>query len=372
MPDNRARGLDVSSWQDPAKMRYGDWRGVPGLSFAFYRAGIGTLPDTQATAHGDALRAADYLTGAYWALHEAVSLKEQAARFLAALHPDDCLPPALDVERAALTRAMVLAYLDEWKRLAGPPLTLYTSKQSWEGIMGTAPLPADLRGMFTLGWFAAYPFDVGAGVPVPMDAASVARRSTPPVDRTPPVPAGWAWDIYQHSGQGSLPGYDRLIDLNVYNGTQAQLRARFDAPREKVKVQYTFVLPDSVNTGVVLGKLRAAFGGDLMVASVVVPFDLSTGSPSPVFPPVPPLHLDPPLPVLPAIPSGVNHQWLVNLFHRAFGPNEYIAKLTLATDEAKVFANRAAIYAGPFVVAALPGLTAADKDKLYVELAKLG
>jgi lysozyme len=69
-------------------------------------------------------------------------------------------------------------------------------------------------------------------------------------------------------------------------------------------------------------------------------------------------------------PHTLNHltnQAVINLFSRAFGAATYIAKLTAATDEAVVFANRTALFVGPSIEA-MPGLTAAEKAALIAAL----
>jgi hypothetical protein len=86
----------------------------------------------------------------------------------------------------------------------------------------------------------------------------------------------------------------------------------------------------------------------------------------------------PPPPLPQPFPTQVSNQWVINLFDRAFGrlpvpPSTaplYIEKLTAATDEARVFGNRLAIYDGPSIPD-MPGLSANDKTKLFDALALL-
>lgn len=230
-----ARGLDVSSIQDPAQMRYGDWRAAPGLCFGWRRVSIGAYDDPAAAAHRAGMAAAGYLTGPYHALRGDVPIADQARRFYGHLRADDALPPALDVERAELARADVLAFLEAWGALGGPPLAAYSNRSSWLRIVGAAPLPADLAALLPVAWVAGYPYDTPAGQPVPMDAASVARRSTPPLDKPPAQLPGYAgYDFWQHTGKGALPGYGKFLDLDVYSGTEAELRARFGRPAQPV------------------------------------------------------------------------------------------------------------------------------------------
>lgn len=208
-------------------MRYAEWRNV--LCFGWYRACIGLFKDTARVGHGNGLRGAGYLTGMYGVIHEAVPAVEQARLFYSLIHEGDELPPALDVERPKVTRSMVETFVDEWERLGGPQLAMYTSGQSWNKIVGGGE-----RWSKYFLWCAAYPFDTppqpdGSDVQ-PMDANSVRLRSTPPIDRNPPLPLPWKkWDVHQHSGHGSLSGYGGFLDLNVYNGTEVELRNRFSA-----------------------------------------------------------------------------------------------------------------------------------------------
>ncbi len=223
-PTPRARVQDVSGlYQDPAQMRYAEWR-QQGFTLGFYEVAIGLRLIRWAQEHHDAMRAAGYITGPYLALHEADDPRAQAAVLVLQRRADDDGPSLLDFERDSLTEPMLAQFCDQYDTSSRWPLWIYTRKGFWE-----SKVPEARRARYAKYglYLAAWPHDTPTGQPVPMDPVSVALRSTPP-DAQPFVPAPWlACDAQQHTGQGSLPGYESFLDLGVYNGTEAQLRARF-------------------------------------------------------------------------------------------------------------------------------------------------
>lgn len=224
-----ARGLDVSGlYQDPAKMRYGEWRAL-GFSYGWYSVAIGLTPMVWATKHQAGMRAAGYLTGAYGVLSERGDPRDQCALQLALRGPGDELPQLLDAERTAVTESMLRAYCDEYDEIDPPwPLWIYTGYPWW-----TSHVPAHARPRYAKYGLviAAYPFDSSG--PQPMDPISIARRSIPPATRRPTIPPPWSREeSWQHTGHGSMPGYDRFLDLQVGQWTEAELRARFGGATE--------------------------------------------------------------------------------------------------------------------------------------------
>lgn len=221
----RARGLDVSAYQPPAKMQYAAWRLHPGLCFGYARLTIGVRLDVAHAAHHAAMRAAGYLCGSYAVITEHADPARQARFFVDHLPPGDTLPPWLDFERAALTEAMLRAWCDEYDRISPRGLVMYTGKPIWQQIV--APTKRARYAGYGLA-IAAYPFDGPSTIPQPMDPVSIARRSTPPAMVRPGLPDPWeAYAWWQHTGAGRLPGYDDAIDLDVYHGTEAELRAKY-------------------------------------------------------------------------------------------------------------------------------------------------
>ncbi len=223
-PAPRARVQDVSGlYQDPAQMHYAEWRAL-GFALGFYEVAIGTRLIRWAQEHHDAMRAAGYITGPYLALHESDDPVTQADLLIGQRRVDDDGPDMLDFERDGLTEAMLAAFCDRHDARSRWPLWIYTRFGFW-----LAHVPSARRARYARYglYLAAWPYDTPAGQPVPMDPVSVALRSNPP-SLQPLVPAPWLLaDAQQHTGQGSLPGYPRFLDLGVYGGTEAQLRARF-------------------------------------------------------------------------------------------------------------------------------------------------
>lgn len=248
----RARGSDVSFYQLAHLMRWLAWRGL-GLCFAWARLSIGISRDTQGHLHVALLRAAGWLFGGYHVLHEGSSPRAQARFFLQVLEElmppwtpagspgqaDGHLPAMLDVERPKLAEWHVVEFLDEWARITTREIAIYTSAKSWHEIVGRG-LKLWARRLKL--WVAHYPYDRsdydadGNWQGQLMDPASVARRSNPPpVDWQAWVPDPWAiatssspapgWDWLQHTGHGRLDGYSKDLDLNVFKGTEAELRA---------------------------------------------------------------------------------------------------------------------------------------------------
>lgn len=230
MPVN-ARGIDVTGlYQDPARMRYGAWREL-GFAYGFYEVAIGLRVMPHIDAHRNGMRGAGLLTGPYQALHEAVPAAAQCRLLLDLAEPNDPMPDMLDFEREGLTERMLREWCDEHDARTERELWIYTGKGVWERKVPPAARPRYARYGLLI---AAYPFDRpdykpdGTWQGQLMDPASVARRSTPPAGVLPNLPAPWtAYDAWQHSGHGRLPGYAKDLDLQVYAGTEAELRARY-------------------------------------------------------------------------------------------------------------------------------------------------
>lgn len=258
------RWLDLSSWNTPTAANLAAWRSL-GFSAAVARLSIGGLLDTRYLAHRSNLRAAGYLTGAYAALHESADMAAQCRLFIRHLPADDDLPAWADVERDGLTAAMVAEWFDTWEAEAdGRELWVYTGKPTWERIV-----PASQRARYA-GYklvIAAYPFD-SLGMQ-PLDPMSVALRSTPPTDRPPALPAPWtAYQVWQHTGAGSLPGYSGFLDMSV---------GELPASESETPMQYLLTVRDTTTAGAI----TAALGGHIVALQAVIPIDLPPPGPPP-------------------------------------------------------------------------------------------
>lgn len=237
--DIPARGQDVAGDNQPvAKMRYADWAKL-GFCYGWVEWIRSGAAVKDAGAHRAAMRTERYLTGAYANLAHG-NAGAQCLMLLSLLNGamDDELGDMLDCENGNLAAGDVIEWCDTHDAETHRRLDIYTSAARWLAIMRGVPA-ATLARFKRYGLvIAGYPFDTPAdaqGVDhQPMDAASVARRSTPPAlsKLASYVPAPWTVaDVisWQHTGHGSLPGYNGFLDLHVATVTQSQLRARFGA-----------------------------------------------------------------------------------------------------------------------------------------------
>lgn len=218
-------------------MFYSVWRQNPGIVAGHYRLTLGRRLDTQAMAHRAKMRAAGYLTGPYGVIVEYSDIVAQAELFVDNAPLDDELPDLLDAERDLVTEAMLVLWCDVYDaRSRRKKLWMYTGWPWWTRIRNKVRFSN--YGLM----IAGYPNDKRPGVVVPMDSASVALRSTPPLVGMPAIPSPWPHqDEWQYTGQGSLPGYSGFLDLGVYNGSEADLRARF-AVNQPLDLTHTVIV----------------------------------------------------------------------------------------------------------------------------------
>lgn len=205
------RWCDVSGFQRPERMRWADW----GIPRGQYRLILGRHIDPAGYLHRANMRAAAMLTGPYGVPVEYAPIVDQAWAFVDAIPDDDENDDWADAERVLLTEPMLRAYCDTYDlRSNRQRLAIYTGYPWWVTHVSVSARARYARYKLIIG---AYPFDTPAGLPVPMDPASVALRSNPPTNRRPRIPPPWPMeDGWQHTGQGSLPGYNGFIDLGIY------------------------------------------------------------------------------------------------------------------------------------------------------------
>ena len=204
------RWCDVSANQRPELMRWGLW----GIPRGQYRLALGNRLDATGPRHRANMRAAGMLTGPYGVPWEGTNQADQCFRWIDAIPPDDENDDWVDAERAALTEPMLDAYCTAYDRRGRGRLAIYTGKPWWESHVPPGRRARYARYPLII---AGYPFDSPFGQPVPMDPISVALRSTPPHNRRPTIPAPWTDEAgWQHTGQGSLPGYIGRLDLGIY------------------------------------------------------------------------------------------------------------------------------------------------------------
>jgi lysozyme len=209
-PGERATGIDVSQYQDQNL----NWQALreAGFSFFFWRLTRGLSLDRAGFRHPNQSAGAGLLSGPYHYLDATYGAREQARFFYSVLNDfPDGLVPVIDVEDDLLTPRNVRDCIDRFRELSGYWPMVYTSKYKWEKIVG--------RGAT---WAKQCPLWVAhAGV------------------ESPALPDIWDhWTFWQR-GQTLTPAYPTKLDHNLFNGTEAQLRANFthqpDDPEEPEK-----------------------------------------------------------------------------------------------------------------------------------------
>lgn len=189
-----ARGVDVSHYQGHV-----DWAAVEeaGVGFAFVKATEGvTYADPTFRRHWEALGETAILRGAYHRFRAGRDAEAQAEHFLAVVpFREGDLPPVLDVEATdGVSDARLIRGVRAWLRIVeartGVRPVVYTKPGFRRAHLGAALDDYPL-------WIAEY------GV----DSPSHAR-----------------WTFWQHSEQGRVPGIQKIVDLDRFNGTRADLR----------------------------------------------------------------------------------------------------------------------------------------------------
>ncbi|MGZ0040044.1 glycoside hydrolase family 25 protein [Paenibacillus ottowii] len=205
---NAAEGIDVSRYQGTI-----DWKRVraDGKSFAFIKASQGQrYIDPTFITNAKGIRAACILLGAYHFVDATTvnAAKAEARHFAEVLDQVGGakaldLPAVMDYENnpgglsSAAIHEIALAFLTEFERVSGCKPMVYT------GNAFAAHFKAPL-GSYKL-WIARY-----SSTRVPSDTTL------------------WKnWDLWQYSDSGRVEGIQGPVDLNVYAGTEAELRQAF-------------------------------------------------------------------------------------------------------------------------------------------------
>jgi lysozyme len=196
----QVQGIDVSHAQQTV-----DWNAVrqAGKVFVFIKATDGiTYTDPLFAANWSGAKAAGLLRGAYHFYETNDDPTAQAENFLnvVKLEPGD-LPPVVDIERTkgGESAGQIVKDLQTWlgvvEQATGRVPVIYTGPGYWDSL-GTSAF-----GRYPL-WVAEY------GV------------------QSPKLPAGWArWTFWQSSESGTAAGVAGPVDLDVFNGTLAELEA---------------------------------------------------------------------------------------------------------------------------------------------------
>lgn len=198
----RMSGIDVSHFQQDI-----DWLQVRrvGVAFAFIKATEGVdVFDARFNQNWHNARTAQVLRGAYHFFRPQLDAETQARYFLAKIEDDPGdLPPVLDIEVLANTapeRMIVGAgkWLETVKMSIGCKPIVYTASAFWRNTLKNSPT------------FSEYPL-------------WIAHYTTGP---NPLLPSAWPrWTFWQFSQQGKVAGITGNVDLDIFNGTAAELEA---------------------------------------------------------------------------------------------------------------------------------------------------
>ena len=201
-------GIDVSHYQGDInwKMLEQTRQGKFPVQFIFMKATEGgDFSDDKFVANFDSAKAHGFIRGAYHFYNPKTDADKQADFFIRSvkLEPGD-LPPVLDIEKKGKDVKKLQQDLKIWLRKVeshyGVKPIIYASykfktKYLNDSIFDTYPY-----------WIAHYYVD------------SVRYQGE--------------WKFWQHTDVGTLPGIDEKVDLNVFNGTSADLRKMF-IPRKE-------------------------------------------------------------------------------------------------------------------------------------------
>jgi GH25 family lysozyme M1 (1,4-beta-N-acetylmuramidase) len=198
-----ADGIDISHWQGHV-----DWTKVraDGITFAFMKATEGSsyADPTLATNWAGAETAGIYRAAYHFARPSTSAGSAQAqARFFVSkagtFQGVGDLPPVLDLEATgglspASLRTWVATWLSTVEQLTGRTPILYFSPSFWIDHLGNSSA------------FTRYPL-------------WIAHYTT----GAPLVPGGWpTWTFWQRTSSGRVSGIGGPVDLNRFNGSEAQ------------------------------------------------------------------------------------------------------------------------------------------------------
>jgi GH25 family lysozyme M1 (1,4-beta-N-acetylmuramidase) len=187
--------IDISFYQDPSKIDYDLL--CQQIDGVILRACYGIWKDTAFKRHYAEFTARGVPVGAYHYIIGSQPIQAQADAFNAAVGLKDTkLGCWIDVEDTRegtkLYRQQVLDYA-----ALQPDMGIYTSKGAWNSIMG--------------------------GVYLNDRKLWVAHYTTNPY---PLLPTGWqSWWLWQFTSSGRLPGYAGNLDMNRFNGDDADFAA---------------------------------------------------------------------------------------------------------------------------------------------------
>jgi len=210
--DEVVRGIDVSYYQGDI-----DWAAVAGAGygFAITRINHSDFMDPKFDQNWAGIKEVGMLRGAYQYFEPGDDVPTQAQIVIDKLGMlgEGDLPAVIDVETTSgVSPDQVAEAVGQWLELVeagtGKKPIIYTGKYFWQDNVGSSAFSDYLL------WHAQYP-----------------NACQPPAD--PPPACGCAniaeqWSevaVWQYSSSGSVPGIAGNVDLNVFNGSLADLTA---------------------------------------------------------------------------------------------------------------------------------------------------
>jgi len=193
--------IDISAWQPPTHINYD--RLANEVSGVILRVAYGTRADIHFATHYRELRARGVPIGAYHYIVEYKTVTEQITTAMTALGDRKLqlgfwVDVELEPNATPLRAVTAVAYTREIETRLGYKAGIYTSASMWRSIFGSSN-PLSDRDL----WVAYYT-----------------------TGNTPILPTGWStWKLWQHTSNGRLDGYAGDLDVNRYNGTQADFDA---------------------------------------------------------------------------------------------------------------------------------------------------
>ena len=211
-------GIDVSAYQPD--VNFGQVHGA-GYSFVYVKATESTgYASATFDAQWQGAAAAGMLRGGYHFFDFNADAAQQAAHFLSVCPPaKGALPPMLDLETtsgvppADQNVQSIATFLHAVEAKTGVRCVLYINYGCWSGTLGG-----------TAG-FSGHPF----WAPSYLDGITSPppRGDTPPIMTPPPpqITAWGTWTFWQYSQSGAVAGIEGGVDLDVFNGSLAELQA---------------------------------------------------------------------------------------------------------------------------------------------------
>jgi len=208
-------GIDVSHYQELI-----DWPKVKasGVSFAIIKASEGTgYVDPMFEENFRGAVDAGIIPGTYHFFLPRFDALLQANHYLSTIkeivgsHP--CLPPCIDLETAGATKAAmnasVSSFMQELERVSGRPGMLYTSPGFWSTYLPVPVFNQYRLTISTIDWAVKNPL-------------WLAHYTTGWPSQVYP----WAgWTFWQYSSSGKISGIRTRVDMNLFNGSSADLAA---------------------------------------------------------------------------------------------------------------------------------------------------